>query len=136
MRPSSDFPNAEILFAGPRKNYELFAADPRLEHVPVEYPRGSLRERLAVCEGTARGWRAIPDCLVIDPDSRLTQLGLLPVCPEDRYHLFESRATVRIPTDSLPALAARWAEETFGISGAQALRRHRANRSYARRASR
>ncbi len=32
------------------------------------------------------------DCLVIDPDSRLTQLGLLPVCPEERYRLFESRA--------------------------------------------
>ena len=37
------------------------------------------------------GCLAAPDSLIIDPDSRLTQLGLLPVCPEDRYHFFESR---------------------------------------------
>ena len=37
------FPNAAIVFVGPRKNFELFAADPRLSHAAVEYRRGSLR---------------------------------------------------------------------------------------------
>src|SRR5262249_1034591 len=41
------FPDAEIVFAGPRKNYELFAGDPRLRHATVGYARGGLRERLA-----------------------------------------------------------------------------------------
>ena len=86
------FPNAEIVFVGPRKNYELFAADPRIASrrrgVPPRQPARA-PGRLGRTEDAAG---RDPDCLVIDPDSRLTQLGLLPVCPEDRYHLFESRA--------------------------------------------
>ena len=40
-------PSAEIVFAGPRKNYELFEADPRIAHREVAYARGgSLRDRL------------------------------------------------------------------------------------------
>ena len=54
--------------------------------------------RAAACASASRrrsdctALAADADCLVIDPDSRLTQLGLLPVCPEERYHFFESRA--------------------------------------------
>jgi ADP-heptose:LPS heptosyltransferase len=62
---------------------------------------------------------AVPDALVIDSDSRLTQLGLVPVCPEDRYHLFESRGYGGSGDASLPQLAAAWAEETFGVTGAK-----------------
>ena len=57
--------------------------------------------------------------MVIDPDSRLTQLGLLPVCPEERYHLFESRAYGEDGSGTLPELAAQWAEETLGVRGAR-----------------
>jgi ADP-heptose:LPS heptosyltransferase len=85
------FPSAGIVFVGPPKNYELFAGDPRLEHAPVEYQRGSLRSRLAVWS-ELRALCDVADALVIDPDSRLTQLGLLPICADERYHLFESRA--------------------------------------------
>ncbi len=112
------FPHAEIVLAGPRKNYELFAADRHLHHAPVEYRRGSLRERLAVWS-ELEAMVAAPDCVVIDPDSRLTQLGLLPVCPEERYHLFESRAYGGDSERALPELAAAWAADTFGISGAK-----------------
>jgi ADP-heptose:LPS heptosyltransferase len=112
------FPHAEVVFVGPRKNYELFAADPHIHHAPVSYRRGSLRERLA----TADELKAIltaPDSAVIDPDSRLTQLGLLPVCAEDHYHLFESRGYGGDGARSLPELAAAWAEETLGVTGAK-----------------
>ena len=60
---------------------------------------------------------------MIDPDSRLTQLGLLPVCPEERYYFFESRAyggDGDDGDDALPELTRRWAEETFGIADAKA----------------
>src|ERR1019366_905665 len=107
------FPNAEIVFAGPRKNFELFAADPRLTHAAVEYRRGSLRERLAVWD-ELKALAAAPDCLVLDPDSRLTQLGLLPIGDEDRYHLFESRRYGGASDHNLPALAAQWASQTLG----------------------
>jgi ADP-heptose:LPS heptosyltransferase len=108
------FPDAEIVFAGPQKNAELFAADLRIRHARVEYRRGTLKERLQAAEEL----RALCDAsgtITIDCDSRLTQLGLLPVCPEDRYHLFESRAYGGDSGDSLPKLAASWAHETLGV---------------------
>ncbi len=112
------FPHAEIVFVGPRKNYELFIADPHIHHAPVEYRRGSLMERLGVWK-ELEALLASPNSVVIDPDSRLTQLGLLPVCPEERYHLFESRAYGGDGNSSLPELAAAWAGETFGVTGAK-----------------
>ena len=58
---------------------------------------------------------AAPNSIVIDPDSRLTQLGLVPVCPEESYYFFESRAYGAESAEPLPALAAQWARDTFGI---------------------
>ena len=86
------FPNAAIWFVGPKKSWELFAADPRLRHLAIAYGRGgSIDDRLSVWpqlrEAVSR-----PRSIVIDPDSRLTQLGLLPICPEEDYYLFESRS--------------------------------------------
>jgi ADP-heptose:LPS heptosyltransferase len=112
------FPHAELFFAGPRKNHELFAGDSHIRHAPVEYRRGSLRERLAAWDDLT-ALAAGPDTLVIDPDSRLTQLGLLPVCDEDRYHLFESRSYGGDSERTLPDLASEWAAETFGIKGSK-----------------
>jgi len=110
------FPDAGLFFAGPRKNFELFAGDAGIHHAPLEYRRGSLRERLAAAEELKQLFRD-PDTLVIDPDSRLTQLGLVPVCAEDRYYFFESRAYGAVSERSLPELASAWAEETFGVAG-------------------
>ena len=110
------FPHAEIVFVGPRKNYGLFAGDPHIHHAEIAYHRGGLRQRLAVWEDLKKLLDA-PEGVVIDPDSRLTQLGLLPVCPEDRYHLFESRAYGGDTDRPLSALAAQWAAETFGVIG-------------------
>jgi ADP-heptose:LPS heptosyltransferase len=120
------FKRARIALAGPIKNYELFAKDPRIHHARIDYGRGSLRQRLAAAE-ELKALVAEPDCVVIDPDSRLTQLGLLPVCPDERYHLFESRAYsgTGLPAcpsssdKSLPELASDWAAETLGIAGAK-----------------
>ena len=101
------YPSAEIVFAGPRKNYELFEADPRVVHQDVPYARGgSLRDRL---QASAALW--FDDGLVLDPDSRLTQLGLIRVCPDDRYRFFESRSFGGNANERLPDLAARWADD-------------------------
>ena len=112
------FGSARITFAGPRKNYELFANDPRIDHARVDYGRGSLRERFAAAE-EMKALAADPECIVIDPDSRITQLGLLEVCEEERYRLFESRAYGSETGKPLPELTADWAAETLGISGAK-----------------
>jgi len=112
------FRRARIFLAGPRKNYELFANDSRIHHANIDYGRGSLRERLAAAE-ELKALVADPDSVVIDPDSRLTQLGLLPVCPEERYYFFESRAYGAETDKSLPELTAEWVAETLGVFGSK-----------------
>jgi ADP-heptose:LPS heptosyltransferase len=108
------FPDADIYFVGPRKNWELFEADARIDLHEFAYSRaGSIAERLS-------SWPVFgdPDSIVVDPDSRLSQLGLLPVCPEDRYYFFESRAYGGNGNDSLVKLTRQWVERTFGVADA------------------
>jgi ADP-heptose:LPS heptosyltransferase len=110
------YPEAEIIFVGPRKNYELFEADPRIAHLPAPYARsGALRERLAA---SAALW--IEDGIVLDSDSRLSQLGVLSVCEEANYFRFESRACGGEGLGRLPDLASQWVQEILGEEGARA----------------
>ena len=113
------FANAEIWFVGPEKSWQLFAADARLRHLAIGYGRGgTLDDRLSV-------WPKLRDVvcqlnsIVIDPDSRLTQLGLLPICPEDDYYFFESRSYGGEGGAALSELASRWAGETLGVNDAK-----------------
>jgi hypothetical protein len=109
------FPAARIVFAGPRKSYELFSSDPRIEHLQVPYYRtGALRDRICICPEFNE-----PDSIVIDPDSRITQLGLLPVCPEENYYLFDSRGYGAASGEPLGCLARRWLAETFACDEAR-----------------
>lgn len=111
------FPAARIWFAGPFKNYELFAADARIAHLDFNYPRkGSINERIAA----ARSLQLPDHALVIDPDSRITQLGLVAICLERDYYFFESRSYEEATADPLPLLTSRWCRETFGIADARA----------------
>jgi hypothetical protein len=110
------YPDAEIFFVGPRKSYEMFEADPRIRHFPAPYARsGSLIDRLQ-----ASASLHFDDGVVIDPDSRLTQLGLISICPEPNYFFFESRSYGGEGAETLPVLASRWAHEVLGIEKAHA----------------
>jgi hypothetical protein len=110
------FPSSAIYLVGPKKNWELFAADPQIRHVPFTYGRtGAVRERLATVPAVDGD-----DSIVVDPDSRLSQLGLLPLCSEDRYYFFESRGYGGEGKESLSTLTGRWVAETFGVSDARA----------------
>ncbi len=101
------FPDSRILLAGGRKNYELFSADPRIQHAEVAYDRAAAFD---AC------W--FEDGIVLDPDSRLTQLGLVPVCPEENYFFFDSRSDGG--DSSLGDLARKWLSDSLGVSGARA----------------
>jgi hypothetical protein len=115
----SRFPAARIYFAGPEKSWELFAADPRLHHLPIAYGRGgTLDDRLAVWP-QMQETLSRPASVVIDPDSRLTQLGLLPICPEEDYYFFESRSYGGDGDEPLSVLARRWISEIFGVDDAR-----------------
>jgi len=108
------FPNARIFLTGPRKNWELFAADPRIEWHEASYGRSArFADRIA-----AKPWIDASNALVLDPDSRLSQLGLLPVAPnDDCYRFFESRGYLPDSGSSMPELASAWCVKTLGVGG-------------------
>jgi ADP-heptose:LPS heptosyltransferase len=115
------FPRADLFLAGSAKAAELFADADWIGHIDAPYPRsGSLHDRLASREQLAK---IVDDeaTLVIDPDSRLTQLGLLPVCAEDRYLFFESRSYGGDSAANLGELTQRWAQETLEVETASNL---------------
>jgi hypothetical protein len=109
------YPSAEIVFLGTLKSYEMFEADSRIQHRLSPYARsGALKDRL---RASANLW--LDDGIVVDPDSRLSQLGLISVCDERNYFHFPSRAYGGDGKEPLAKLAARWAQQVFGVEGAR-----------------
>jgi ADP-heptose:LPS heptosyltransferase len=112
------FPGARIVFVSNRKSAELFRNDRKLEFLNVDYPRGgSMRERIECAEGLRRQLRT-PNRIVLDPDSRMTQLGLLPACEPERVFHFPSRTAGEETSTNLSNLVSEWLTRTFGLSGA------------------
>jgi ADP-heptose:LPS heptosyltransferase len=116
QRVRQALPRAEAVLLGSPKLTDLFGGDPQLRVHQVRYQRGAgvvdrLNSWLAAVraiEQEARGFEA-GAVWVVDPDSRLTQLGLLPVCPADQiYSLFESRSFRSGQATGLSRLASLW----------------------------
>jgi hypothetical protein len=95
--------------------------EPRVTFRPIDYPRrGDLLSRLRcwlrageiVREETA----GLPRdrWLVVDPESRITQLGLLPLAEPAQTRFFASRTIGGIGDDRLAVLAGRWAQALTG----------------------
>ncbi len=113
------FPGAEICLVGPTKNAEMFGADPGVVPITLTYGRASLlRERLLAA---AELQVAVDElgAIVIDPDSRLTQLGLIPICDDSRYFFFESRAFGGDSDANLSNLTAEWLTGIFDVDPAR-----------------
>ncbi|MBL8188995.1 MAG: hypothetical protein JNK38_13370, partial [Acidobacteria bacterium] len=93
-------PEAEFVMLGSRKLRELYGGDARIRIHEIAYERGgSLIRRLTswldvvAAVNEERQGLGKDDVWVIDPDSRLTQLGLLPLVENDHnYFFFESRS--------------------------------------------
>ncbi|MBO0800994.1 MAG: hypothetical protein J2P31_19425, partial [Blastocatellia bacterium] len=115
-------PRAEFLLFGSPKLGGLYGGDSRLRIRALDYDRsGGVLSRLNSWLDIVRAIAEENDDLnpeefiVIDPDSRLTQLGLLPVLRDERnYFFFESRSYRRPGADRLGTLASRWAGELLG----------------------
>ncbi len=93
------FPDAQIVLIGNSKLEEVYGGkgDIKIREVPYAR-RGGLLERLA-------SWHSVlriineetvslhpEETVLVDPDSRLSQLGVLPLFPLDRYYFFDSRS--------------------------------------------
>jgi ADP-heptose:LPS heptosyltransferase len=92
------FPEADLVVIGPHKLHGLFGGNRDVRIQELNYARrGGLFERFA-------SWHAAldilreesadigeDDVLVIDPDSRISQLGVLPLLHTDNYLFFNTR---------------------------------------------
>ncbi|MCL4784187.1 MAG: hypothetical protein KJZ70_14230 [Bryobacterales bacterium] len=113
------FPKTTLWFAGSAKNFELFAGMPGVRHWPVSYPRaGTLAERFAVVRDLD-GALGQDEYWLMDPDSRITQLGLLPAAPLRATLFFESRSAAPESNKSLSALASGWCAEYLDVPDAR-----------------
>lgn len=122
------FPDAEIVVVGGRKVSELFGGDRRFAFKEIDYPHtGTALDKLLT-------WLPLVDCvrglmdgveqpLIVDPDSRLSQLGLLPLSSEVACHaradgtdylFFPSREYRHDSTASLSELTSAWLDEVLG----------------------
>ena len=122
QRLGNFFPNSEIILIGPEKCREIFGGHRDLVILPVDYQRnGGIFERL---DSWLKVQKIIskhtdPDdaenVLLVDPDSRLSQLGLLPLTAENRYFYFNSRSSSAEKNRlSIGALANSWLDIISG----------------------
>jgi ADP-heptose:LPS heptosyltransferase len=116
------FPQAECVLLGSAKLREIFGRDEKLRVREINYQRsGSLAQRIdswaeivAAVEEETTGFN-LKETAVIDPDSRLTQLGLLPLLKdESRYYFFESRRSASSVHQRLGQLTAGWINALLG----------------------
>ena len=122
QRAIATYPEAEVVVIANGKLRQLFASHPGIRVRELNYIRhGSLLERfgawLQLLE-VVRDETASCDAqayLLLDPDSRLTQLGALPLVPGRNYRFFNSRGKPEYPaTASISTLANLWLDWLFG----------------------
>ena len=118
------FPTAAIKLVANVKTYQLFAGDQRIQLCAIEYPRGGgLIERLTSWQCAVEAIRQDTlgldptEYVIVDPDSRLTQLGLLPLVADERpYLFFESRSYRAARLQRLGALTSHWLQHVFEMA--------------------
>ncbi|VEN74846.1 conserved hypothetical protein [Candidatus Desulfarcum epimagneticum] len=115
-------PNAEAVLIGDGAMSGVFhdVARFRVRHCP--YPSGgSLFDRLGIwtaaleiVDDEIRGLDS-PEFIVLDPDSRFSQLGHLPMAEDPgRCLFFQSRSFQALGADTVSALTSRWMRDVFG----------------------
>lgn len=122
------FEDADIEIVGPRTNCLLIGPSYRLERSVVSFSHnGTLGNQLrawtrlrAKVASAIQGYDS-GRWLVVDPDSWMTQFGLLPVA-DDRYcRYFDSRSYGEQSTATMSVLASEWGNQWFFWGGVDAL---------------
>ena len=119
------FPDAEIVVIGDARLEGIFGGHPSIRVCRLAYARcGGLFERFSSWHAALdiilkeMPPRTERDVLLIDPDSRVSQLGVLPFTHSDNYLFFNSRRCDS-PSKNLcmAELANGWMNDVFGTSG-------------------
>ena len=122
QRIAQTFPNARITIAGHAKLKQVFCEQSGAYIHELHYARrGGLLERFLVWLDLLKEVRneigdlATGEYLVLDPDSRLTQLGVLPLVPAGNYRFFNSRGKAGYPAKaSISELTNLWLDNILG----------------------
>ena len=122
QRVQAAFPQADIVLMGPEKMKDVFAGHPALRFRCLPYPRhGNLLERLSTWTqvlGVIEDETALlaqDQAAVFDPDSRLSQLGMLPLTSAEHYFYFDSRTNHdQGHALSMPELVNAWLDKVLG----------------------
>ncbi len=124
QRLSKMFPDAEIILLSSLKLKEIFGGNPRIRIIEVDYTRGGgLLERFEtwcravdILEQETKADEK-DSVLLIDPDSRITQLGILPVFDESNYFYFNSHIDIASTKNACMAEHSNaWMNKVFGKS--------------------
>ena len=141
-RIKHNFPDAEIVLVGGTKAAQLFGGDPKVSFKEIGYRRaGTTIARLLTWVDLLECVRELThglqptEYLIVDPDTRLTQLGLLPITgasekpqrvPSSGHHrvttkpewsdylFFPSREYGNATSQSLGELTSAWLDQVFG----------------------
>ncbi len=116
QRLAKIFPAAELVLIGDIKLDDIYGGNSRIRLRHVAYDRkGGLLDRLsswqAVLTIIDRELSTCPleNAILIDPDSRLSQLGVLPIIDPDHYFFFDSRSEASLACNlSMAQLTNSW----------------------------
>ena len=116
------FPDAEIVIIGSVKLKDIYGGNSRINIRTVDYNRkGGLLERLAswhhvlgIIQSELSSC-ASDQAILVDPDSRLSQLGVLPLTSSSQYYFFDSRSDVSLNSPmSMAELTNSWLNQMTG----------------------
>jgi len=116
------FPAAELVLIGDGKLDEIYGGNASIKLSLIAYNRkGGLLDRLSSWQAVLNIIdRELADCplentILIDPDSRLSQLGVLPIIDRDNYFFFDSRSEVSFAGNlSMAQLTNAWLNKIAG----------------------
>lgn len=122
QRVAKLFPDAAIAVIGNAKLDQVFSGQSGIKIYELPYARrGGLMERFLVWLELLKEIRkelsglSANEYLVLDPDSRLTQLGVLPLVPNENYRFFNSRSKQSYPAKaSISELTNLWLDNILG----------------------
>jgi len=122
QRVAQFFPEAEVVVIGNGKLKQIFASEANIQVHELNYARrGGLLEKFQVWLQLLTEVRRIianlssVEFLILDPDSRLTQLGVLPLVPLQNYRFFNSRGKKESSKHaSMAQLTNQWLDNILG----------------------
>ena len=101
QRLAEFFPAANLVLIGGSKLNEIFGGNSKIKLRRITYSRdGGLLDRLACWQSVLNVIKhetsdcSLEDIILVDTDSRILQLGVLPIIDQSHYFFFDSRSEV------------------------------------------